>query len=390
MEDRKNIPLKTINRYRNQSNSCFQVYSEHRGIFFRAYAHGNRLEGECALSVVWRLGKEKKCLIHRYNLVFGQVGIDEYMVEEIPFYPGKVLEKHIFPDSVQISLPEAAALLQDAYEINKMFKSFLPRGFRKDDFLLACNTAQIDRTLLCKKLSCGSIDKIGFVNAYAAAMRREDVLLLYDLSSPARQCKIGTRKAELLTKNLKLDKAAVYLKSAVWCADQSGEDTYKLETYQSTREDLIQRVLLSLKIIGGEGEFLIDSVTEIQRNSIDEEDPRNPLNYEVLCSLYQISDKKVLLKWLATHQHLFLSGEFAYGATYKWIMDVNSTYTSFNISDCILCEIIITDTQVVIFSHKQENLLMLEKEVIPLLKGQIKEMRKFSLSIASLYRIMTG
>lgn len=377
MEDRKNVSLSMINKHRLLNKGQLQSDSQQRGIFYKAYAHGHRLGGECSLSVVWRYEKGKS-RIDRYNLVFGLVGIDDYQVEELSFFPGKKLEKYIFPNSVEISLFEAAALLQDAYETSIMSKAFP---------LLTCSTKDVDRSLLYKKLSDPALDEISFVNAYAAAMRREDVLLMYDLSSSERQRRMGKRKAVLL-RNKILSETAVCLKTN--CADQLLRDTYILESYYSTSEDEIQRVLLSVKVLKRNGQFLIDSINELEKTVINEKNTQNPLNYDVLCSFYQVSETKALQKWLQTHQHLFLSGEFAYGTTYKWIIDINNPFVSYNINDCIFGEVIITDTQVAIFSQKPGNLIKLEKEILPILKRQITGMRKLNLSIASLYRIITG
>lgn len=386
MEEQKKTSLfmSIKNRYEKVHNKDM---SNQRGIFYKAFVSGDRLQGKCSLSVVWRLGKEKKYQVQRYDLAFGQVGITDYLEAEIPCLPGKRLKNCIFPHSVEVSLLEAAALLQDAYETSMLSKCPLPAELNISDSLFAYNTADLDRALLLSKISAGPMDEEGFVNVYAAAMRREDSFLMYDLSSPERQQILGVRNRSLFN-NIGISGASLVLKSQVRCADEKLRDIFTLEAYLSTRDDQIQRVLYLIKITISKGEFLIDSVKEIERCPVDKNDPRNPLDYHISCSLYRLRENKGLENWLQSHPDLFLSGEFAYGASYKWIIDGDNTYTDFNITNSILGEVILTNNQVLIFSQRSENLLKLEKEILPVVKKQITGMRKFQLSIAELYRAM--
>ncbi len=357
-----------------------------QAIFYKAYASLDRVEGSCTLIILWKTTINKRELAeHTYVLHFNHEGIKEQRIRKISRPVQRFWQDNPDYEFVELTYLEAAALIQDAYQQNIRFKTAFAEGHQHDYYLLEQNTAGIDRTILCNKLSSRKYGPRGIVNIYLSALRRMDYSLLYDMSSPKRQAMLGERSEYILNHNEGYDNFNC-LQSGISSLGRVGRNLI-LAAYAvfSTPEEEMVRINFRLVLVKQNEQFAIEDVQVLNREVLPDEHPDNPLNYPVLCCVYSLSNSEAVRNWLESEPNYFLTGEIKDSICYKELKEHINSWQDFNIADRIIGEFILTPDKLIIFAKKPVDLARAEKSAAQHVDNHMRRQEKYYLPVRELY-----
>lgn len=354
--------------------------------FYTAYASIMRLTGKCHLINLWKDQGSKQLTAHIFELNFNHEGVKKYKTvkvrsREIPMLciPGA--------QYVELSVQEAAALLQDAYRQNISCGTQPAAQFKSDCLLLAQETSTLNRMELLNKLIRQELTPITFINAFFSAFRRMDNPLLYDLSSVKRKSMLGERN-EFILSHGKEYRGTTFLKNSITAlkCNEKDETYYEAEAYAVaiTAQEEIIKIGFYLKLQKNKNNFYVDVFSETGRETIDAKHPDNPFNYSVFCAKYKLLSTQKNREWFANEPEIMLTGEAKECQIYKWLQSYDNPTEEFNISNRILCEYILTKDELYIFAKKPYNLLKAAKKAAE--SERIKLQKKYFLQIHQLYQ----
>jgi len=365
----------------NRTSSIFEKQFNKIG-FYKAYVSLTRLAGKCNLIIMWKdQVKRSQFTVHSFKLSFNHEGIRTYrsaMIEKREINQRcKTEDKYI-----EISMLEAAALLQDAYQQNILYNTRPPAELTSEYILLAQDTSNLERRKLIMKLSIQELTISMFTNIYFAALRRMDNGLLYDLSSGPRKSILGDRNEFLLEGN-KEYKGCIFLKNSIKSIKQE-DGFYKADVFAvliTAREEVV-KITYDLMLIKREKNIYVDSFRERGREYIDSKHPDNPFNYRVFCSRYKLLSTNKIRDWLDNERDILLTGELKDCLIYKWLQSNDNPTEEFNINDKILSEYVLTNDEIIIFAKKPYNLI----KAVEYSPSCIKLQKKYILPINQLYQ----
>ncbi|MDD2401085.1 MAG: hypothetical protein PHI90_04730 [Clostridia bacterium] len=351
-----------------------------------AYATLDRPSGKCGLIIMCEKGFISKELeLHTFILNFNHEGIKKYNLKKIPVSYKKHWE-HQLNGYIEIEFSEALSLLQDAYGQNIKFCTKPAREFNNYKYLLEYEIEVLDRSKLLKKLLFENLTSCEFANVYIAALKRLDYPLLYDLSSFERKKRLGKREDFMLFAGEDLSRY-IFLKSKVQCIEEKGvEIKIKAFIIISTPQDEIMKINYELVLNDGGDTFWIDVFQEVSRKILDENHPENPMNYRVFCSLYVHSNSKGIKKWLENNSEIFLTGEFEKGVCYKLLKPEGVTYNSFDVTNGVVSEFILTEKELIVYAPKAINLAKMENLIAQSTELKVLFKRKYYFPVRELYK----
>lgn len=360
-----------------------------QSLFYKACASMDRLEGKCSLAIVWKgRGGKKEMEMHTFLLCFNHEGIKEYKQRKI-YRPGRFEWPHSdWRKSTWLSLPEAAALIQDAYQQNTRFGTSPADGFKQYSFMLEYDTSSIDRCQLLSKLLPQYLSPQMLANVYLAALRRTDNGLLYDLSGPRRQADLGDR-SEFLIRHGEEYRQLSFLKSGI-SKMRKDRDAYYINAYAivSTVQEQLMRLSFQLVIIKSPNRYCVEEFRLTQREELAGEHPDNPLNYEVFCSVYYLKRAAAVKNWLEKDPDIFMIGELNDRQCYKWLYNREIPWLEYDITDRIMAEFIVTRHELIIYAKKPCHLARMEKTAALNASGGLTLYNKFYLPVRTLYSII--
>ncbi|MCR4441555.1 MAG: hypothetical protein QHH10_05345 [Peptococcaceae bacterium] len=354
--------------------------------FHKSYVSLDRLEGMCRLIILWKnRARQREFKMHSFVLRFNHEGISEHRIETIRGSGRETDLNTNLKEYVPVTLLEAAALVQDAYRQNLRFNTCPAGGINRNFFLLEYDTGGVDRSRLLDKLSAARLTPGMFVHVYLAAFRRMDNGLLYDFSSEQRRRQLGPREDFLLDYGEEY-RSFTFLKTGI-AGFEIKEETGFVKTFAviiTPQEDIVKITFNMRLLISGE-RFLVDLFEEESRRGMTGDDPENPFNYEVFCSIYSVSGMDSLKRWLDSDPKFFLSGEQHNFLSYKRLDGGGSACRGFDITDRINCEAILSQDEMVVFAKNSQNLVQLEKLAAVQLCGAVKLRSKYHLPVQFLY-----
>lgn len=353
--------------------------------FYKAFASITRLMGKCNLIVMWKSkGRKRQFIAHSFNLSYNHEGVKTYRVVLIEQREIKKL-CGTEEEYVEISMREAASLLQDAYGQNIRFNTSPAAGFTSEYILLAQDTSNQERLNIIEKLSQQELTTKMFTNIYFAALRRMDNGLLYDLSSENRRTVLGDRN-EFLFNGGKEYQGYTYLRNSI-ISIKRVDDYYNADVFTVliTEQEKIVKITYNLIIAKQGKEFFIDAFRETDREILDNKHPDNPFNYLVYCSRYKLLSANKVSKWLDNEYDVLLTGELKDCHIYKWLQSNDNPADEFNINDKILGEYVLTNDELIIFAKKPYNLIKAERKAAECSLG-VKLQKKYVLPIQQLYQ----
>lgn len=335
-----------------------------RGVFLQAFASPERIEGKCRLALVFQnLFPRRELEIHLLTLCFNHEGVKEYVVRTCPSARRQLLLKTLSAGNVSINLPEASALVQDAYRQNVGFQTRPAAGFTKDYPLLKIDAAQATGSQLVRKLCVQKISPLKFVRLYLSALRRLDSGLLYDLSTAEHQKSLGSRAEFFLQE--REERYYTYYRSMVCEIKEQKEFIHALASIVvNSTEDVLLRITYRIVLVNTDSGYLVHDFYEERREVLSASDPDDPQNERVFYTAYQLrEDSSKLSCWLDKEPDIFLAGEREGGEYYKWLKNADFPWSDFSRSASTFAEIYLFPREVVIFARKARNLMLAEKSL---------------------------
>ena len=353
-----------------------------------AYTTLDRAYGKCGLIILWEKKIPKKELeMHTFLLNFNSEGIKRYMVKRLLTLQSQNWEDNLV-GYVRIDFSEAVSLLQDAYKQNVKFGTRPADGWEKYSYFLDSEDPDIDRERFLDKLSFNNLNPIEFTNIYLAAIKRLDNAVLYDLSSSERQKRLGQRDDYLIYAGEDLA-GYTLLKSKVISSEKLGKRRLvSVFIIASTPQDEIIKIDYTLVLIRTGKTLYLDNFQELNRTILSVDDPENPMNYRVFCSIYHLSSYAHILvrSWLEDNAEIFLTGEFEGGTCYKLLKPEEVASKSFDAISGIVCEFMLTDHELFIYAQKPFHLAKMERSLPLALKDKVFFKQKYNLPIRKLYK----
>ena len=369
----------------SSTNNAFNISA---GRCVAAYTTLDRNSGKCGLIILWEKRLPKKELeMHTFLLNFNSEGIKRYMVKKLLTLQGQNWEDNLV-GYVRIDFSEAISLLHDAYKQNLKFGTSPAEGWEKYGFFLDGEAPGIDRKRFLEKLSFYNLNPIEFTNIYLAALKRWDNAVLYDLSSPERQKRLGRREDYLLYTGGDLAEYT-FLKSKVISSEKLGKRRLiSVFIIVSTPQDEIMKIDYNLVLVRNGKTLYLDSFRELNRTILSADDPENPMNYRVFCSIYHLSPYAHVLvrSWLESNEEIFMTGEFEGGVCYKLLKPEEVASKTFDAISGIICEFMLTDHELFIYAQKPFHLAKMERSLPLALKDKVIFKQKYYLPIRKLYK----
>lgn len=367
------------------SLGCIKLVNSLRCI--AAYVTLDRFSGKCGLLFLWEKGLFNKELeVHNFLLSFNHEGIKKYTVKKLTLAHGKYWEEDL-AGYVRIDFLEAVSLLQDAYQQNVRFGTVPALDWIKyDEFFLKNKLLDIDRVQLLQKFSFSNITPVEFTNIYLSALKRMDNAILYDLSSPERQKRLGPRDDFLLFSNQSLSAYSI-LKSQVVITKKYGKRRMASAfIIVSTPEDEIMKIEYNLVLLRCGRGWYLDGLQELSRCVLTADHPENPMNYRVFCSIYHFSQPHLIKNWLEGSPDIFLTGEFEGGICYKLLKTEEVPGKSIDVLSGIISEFMITEKELFIYAQKPSHLAKMERLLIQTFKDKVNFKQKYNLPVRKLYQ----
>ena len=360
-----------------------------QALFCWAYATMDRLEGNCSLTVVWKgRGHKKEKEIHNYQLRFNHEGIKDYQQKkayrddrgEWPF-PGRT-------EYTSLTLPEAAALIQDSYYQNVHFGTRPAEGYKQYSFMLEYDTSALDRGRLLLKLSPQHLTPQMFANVILTAVRKLDNILLYDLSGPQRRAALGNRD-EFLLRYGEEYRQMCFLKTGILDIDKDGR-VCRIKAYAivSTPQEQLLRLGFRLIVVCAEDQFYLEEFVVTENEELAGDHPDNPLNYEVFCAVYRLNGVSAIMGWLDQDPDIFMIGELHDRQCYKWMQSREVPWLEYDITDKILAEFIVTRHELIIYAKRTHHLVRMERIAGQKAPGLISGYKRVCLSVRKLYELL--
>jgi len=362
---------------------------------YMALASRTRAMGQVTLILAWKQ-PNGKLDVRYFILKFGTGGIFRYFrvldLSVAGFWAENNLARGEF---VEVSLPEALHLLQEAYSYNRpecgssaarpvsQYRKWLeqPPGLSEEDI-----------EGLNYRLLEGKLTPVQLVNAYFVAERNGDWGLIYDLSSAKCKIRRMSRSAFIRSKLEEGPRTPVYLHTSI------NKEVVRRKTAEvvaslvvKDEQDRVVENTFLFQTVKEEQGWKLHKAQRIAERVMAEEDPDNPLNYEVYCALYtvhQSSEVQVFLEELAEVEML---ADFPGGIHYRWPQYPNPLEEGINIAGNIFGEFILTGGEMLVVSRDRGNL----EAICSLLEDRLGErlityVRQYYLEVNLVYSILSG
>ncbi|MFZ5753242.1 MAG: hypothetical protein ACOY3J_03290 [Bacillota bacterium] len=376
--------------------------------FLKAFASRDRFEGKCTLTVVWTSGETKPVIEAQHFLLnFNHVGIKEYYCKKHPT-PGsygkstrgtcsyhtlagmakeKVREEEAAGNFQELTLLEAAALLQDAYGQNLRFNTQPAPGISDYGGLLQYETDHLIRRELIHKFYGSHLTARTLGNIYLRGLKNMDAALLYDLSSQERQAALGERSQFIFNYGEELKNYTFLRTQVTGLEKEQGKILLSAYVIVNTPQDEIVKISYNLTLVKVKNYYYyVDKFAEIGRQELANSDSDNPLNYRVFCSAYHISSVKKIQDWLESQKDILLTGEFESGYCYKWLTGERSAVNSYDITDGIVGEFILRERELLIYAKNPVELVQVEERIKNDLSRHLTLQDKYYLPVQDVYR----
>jgi hypothetical protein len=364
------------------------------GEFLTALATPTRLTGRVDLIIAWN--KPDGCLdVQYFHLRFGRDGIKEYIrVSDLSRQSFACEENTVYKGLVPVSLAEAVYLLKEAYWFNQVFRSRPARGITQYRYLLDGPAGLDDKESqnLALRLSEGGLSPEMVVNAVFIALRNFDWGTVYDLLSAQAPHRVTTREKYLSRRRrcLGLFAQTAFLKSRIKRVEINGR-LAEVEAYLIIdQKETLYRVEYSFKLENDGSQWLVRSFRQGTRARLEEEDPDNPLNFDVYCMVYDCDQYVEIISLLDATPEVEFVGEFPLGVHYRWLQQTNPLSEGVDVTAGIYGELIVTDAELIIFSREEANTARIGNLFEERLEGEMAGRKQNYFLSASLVYAMFG
>jgi hypothetical protein len=316
------------------------------------YASEERLKGKCLLRIVSREnGGDKEIHVYQLRLVFNHDGIKDcvcrrFSADEAQFVLAELAEQK------QIGLEEGAALVQDAYRMNCLFNTKPAAGFEPLKELLEIDTGNLDRwgvfQKICSPPSAGEATIFVLLRAVAnmdlllakcfCAENVEEESALWIWEEQIVHWQVGPMNM----KGLAVSGRKEFPPESVW--------TCRVGVYsKNARNQMVQRVYDTEWV--QKERFCLRSYKLAAAAVLKADDPQNPENGRVFCSMYEFDPAqtnriKNILDYLP---EVFINGEMERGYLYKWLGE-ETEEKEWTPRRRVFCEILLLDRKLWVYS----------------------------------------
>jgi hypothetical protein len=318
------------------------------------YVSEERLRGKCRLRIVSRAeaGGKETC-VYQLILMFNHEGIKECACERFSAEETqRVLEE--LAGQKRISLEEGAALIQDAHRMNCLFKTRPAAGFEPLKELLDLDTRDLDRWDIFQKICDFPIAGEAAVSVLLRSVANMDLFLAKCFCSED----LKKEKAPWLWKEQIVHWQISPMKAAAEAWQGDGWVCRVSVFSKNARDQMVQRVYDTEWV--QKERFYLQAYTLAAAAVLRADDPRNPENGRVFCSMYEFAPARAgqiknILDYLP---EVFINGEMEQGYLYKWLGDETEDDTP----RCrVFCEILLLDQKLWIYSVHPGHLAKAEQ-----------------------------
>jgi hypothetical protein len=314
------------------------------------YVSEERLKGKCRLRMVSRENNET--CVYQLLLMFNHEGIKDCVGSRFSSdETQRVLEE--LAGQKRISLKEGAALIQDAYRMNSLFKTKPAAGFEPLKGLLDLDTRDLDRWDVIRKICDFPSAGEATVSVLLRSVANMDFILAKCFCAED----LIDAKAQWIWKEQIVHWQISPIQGMAEISSGNGWACRVSVFSKNARDQMVQRVY-DLEWIYKE-RFCLKAYKLTAAAVLRADDPRNPENGRVFCSMYEFtqaraSQIKNILDYLP---EIFINGETEQGYLYKWLGD-DMDETPYS---RVFCEILLLDQKLWIYGAHPGHLAKAEQ-----------------------------
>ncbi|NLC08179.1 MAG: hypothetical protein GX755_09495 [Syntrophomonadaceae bacterium] len=360
---------------------------------YKALISRTRLTGQVSLVMAWE--QPNGLLDVRYFVLkFGPEGIQRYFrVLNLSKHGFQMEHNPSETGLVEITFAEAQYLLQESYKYNQLYGTRPARPFfqyeawLKEETTLAPDAVEA----LAGKINEKKLKPQHTANAFFVAEQNQDWGLVYDLySSRSTVCRRSReeylqaqaakeRKENCLYLSSNIEEQVVRRKTADVQARLIVNEDFRLEE---------RKYGFSLVLEGDN--WKINRVKLLETRKIDEDDPDNPLNYEVYCALYTISETIRVQDFLEELPEVEVFSEMEDGLHYRWPRYPDQIEHGINIADTVFSEFILTSDELLIVARDRGDLDSICSLAEDRLGECIQYQQQYYVDISLVYAVLGG
>jgi hypothetical protein len=306
------------------------------------YASEERLKGRCLLRMVSRENHE--VCVYRLLLKFNHEGVKDCGCNRFSEDEAQLVLAEL-EGQKQISLEEGAALIQDAYRMNRLFETSPAAGFEPLKEWLELDTRNLDRWDIFQKIC--DLPPAG--EATIAVLLRSVANM--DLSLAKCFCAEDLKKedAPWVWKEQIVHWQISPVKSAPETSPESVW-TCRVSVFSKNARDQMIRRVYDTEWVHKE-RFRLKAYRLTAAAALRTDDAGNPENGEVFCSMYEFaparaSQIKNILDYLP---EVFINGETEQGYLYKWLGE-ETEEREWTPRRRVFCEILLLDRKLWVYS----------------------------------------
>lgn len=360
---------------------------------FMAMASRTRLLGQVSLVMAW---EQPKGLLDVWYFIlkYDSQGIQRYY-RVANLSRRSFLEEHN-PDktgTIEIGLAEAQHLLQEAYLHNLTGGTQAARPISQYiDWVRGDSRLSPEEIeALTFKLTEKKVKPQHAANAFLVAERNGDWGLIYDLSSRQSTIRRKSREDYLVRQMEKQHpENAFYLLSAI---DNQivRRKTAEIEACLIVNEEeRVEERKYKFNLAAEEMGWKIHKVRILGSRELEEEDPGNPMNYEVYCALYEVLNEKEVQKFLEELPEVEVFAEMDTGVHYRWPRFSDILEEGINVAGTIFGEFILTDNELLVNSQDRRDL----DAICSLLEDHTREAvryeQQYYVDVGLVYTMLSG
>ena len=319
--------------------------------FFGAYACCTRHSGQICVDLAWGRVGTAKMRVESMLLSFHGDGLLNVLPSEQTLKQFTI-ERAALHDMIQVNLDEATFLIKQAYLCNQRFVSRPALGrFIYQKYLdYPDSLSPAEQRQLMRRLS-GNLTQRQLVNSFFHALRYQDESYIDALLS--RDCQWSCA-SPILQPNAFSNAGVTLLEGRVESVRGSRQQSNVLATMLSLEEEQLYRYNCRFNLVLEDNEWMIQAVSDMSCELLDEEHEDNPLNALVYCYVYTILELDGLFDLLDDIENIREMEELPYGLHMR-IEDYQSDFNhGVGFMSGVVADLVINGDEFVVISREAE------------------------------------
>lgn len=352
-----------------------------KGTFYKAYATCSRHTSRVAVDVAWDIGGPG-VYVECFYLAYNGDGVHSFfMVENMPLSQYN-RDRELLADMVEITFEEACALIYQAYQQNVLHMTrpalgkFLYQKYLSHGQLL---TPDQEKALILR-LSF-RLGPRQLVNSFFRAVRERDWIYLDSILAPEaapvarRYFPILHHIVEGQVEEVLASRTVAQVKSYAIAME---ERSCYLEKYQFQLERGANKI------------WTIKTCTQLARSKIDNLSDLNPLNRQIYCRVYEITDLDRLFEALERVDGIHQMEELPYGLHMRVTYHEEDLSHGISMLSGVIADLVVNGDEFVIACQDFDTLmdfhhLLLSERVVPVIsRGE------YQVNLMTFYTYLSG